>query len=330
MNQPQQGIEWTWVDFELGENVANEALDEQWKDAIIDGRKHVSNRELALSHAHEFIQGIEYFRILECLADSINRNIRPLCMLAGNDYVFRIIIDYAFPGQGPLVPFVFQKLTSMNPAGIELLPFRVCVRKRPLFPHEEEMGGYNTVQANYRHLVSDSRDINSSVTTHDGHLARNGRILTINHRSYKFDRVWDEYTYNEQVCEDEVAPLVQWALQGNSATVLYFGQTGTGKTFTLSGALHFICSSLRGKAIEVLVYEIHGKKCYDLLNARKVVFLRSDENETVHVRGARTVALSAEENQEAALYEVFLSALRLRSSEVTERYHIMVYINSKL
>lgn len=320
MNQGQ-GIEWSWVDFELGENVVNEALDAQWKDALIDGRKHVSNRELALSHAQEFILGIQHFQILECLVDAILRNIRPLFLL--NDYVFRIIIEFALPGQGPLVPFIFRKLSSnkldVNPGQSEL-PFRVCVRKRPLLLHEEEAGGFDTVQANYNHLLSDKRSTNSTVTTHDGRLARNGRILTINHRSYTFDRVWDEHTSNDQICADEVAPLVQWAMRGNSSTILYFGQTGTGKTFTLSGALDYICESLKGKAVEVKVYEIHGKKCYDLLNSRKVVFLRSDENENVHLRGARIVKFTVEESKGVELRKVFQSALTLRSSQVTERY----------
>ena len=34
-----QEIQWSWVDFELGENIVNPELEAAWKDATIDGRK---------------------------------------------------------------------------------------------------------------------------------------------------------------------------------------------------------------------------------------------------------------------------------------------------
>jgi hypothetical protein len=39
-------------------------------------------------------------------------------------------------------------------------------------------------------------------------------------------------------------------------------------------------------------FEIHGKKCYDLFARRKVIHLRSDENEVVHPRGAKRIFVS--------------------------------------
>lgn len=51
----------------------------------------------------------------------------------------------------------------------------------------------------------------------------------------------------------------------------------------------FVLKNLTGYSVEVMFYEIHGKKCYDLLNKRKLVYLRSDEHEVVHVRGAKSV-----------------------------------------
>lgn len=65
--------------------------------------------------------------------------------------------------------------------------------------------------------------------------------------------------------------------------------TGTGKTYTLIAALAFVLKNLVGYSVEVTFYEIHGKKCYDLLSNRKLVHLRSDENEVVHVRGAKAI-----------------------------------------
>jgi Kinesin motor domain len=101
-----------------------------------------------------------------------------------------------------------------------------------------------------------------------------------------------------------------------------------------------------GSSVEVTFYEIHGKKCYDLLSQRKVVHLRSDQNEEVHIRGARSlVSLSPSDavnfppktgqqtsetkNESTAetieytdygtMVTAVHEAMKIRSSEVTER-----------
>ena len=103
-----------------------------------------------------------------------------------------------------------------------------------------------------------------------------------------------------------------------------------------------------GSSVEVTFYEIHGKKCYDLLSQRKIVHLRSDQNEDVHIRGARSlVCLSASDEisfhqkssqqtsgakaessadvpaVEYTDYKTMVmavhEAMKIRSSEVTER-----------
>ena len=95
--------------------------------------------------------------------------------------------------------------------------------------------------------------------------------------------MWDSIDSNSTVCEDEVKPLVDHALMGHQATLLCFGQTGTGKTYTLGGALEFLSHALAMQVIEVMVYEIHGKKCYDLLNKRNTVFLRSGNSLLIYI-----------------------------------------------
>jgi hypothetical protein len=44
--------------------------------------------------------------------------------------------------------------------------------------------------------------------------------------------------------------------------------SGTGKTYTLVAALSYALKSLVGTSFEVTFFEIHGKKCYDLLSDR--------------------------------------------------------------
>lgn len=73
-----------------------------------------------------------------------------------------------------------------------------------------------------------------------------------------------------------------------------------------------------GKSIRITFYEVHGKKCYDLLSDRNIVHLRSDAHENMHVRGARSIELCPLV-EPTALVEVLREALSLRSSKVTER-----------
>lgn len=92
----------------------------------------------------------------------------------------------------------------------------------------------------------------------------------------------------------------------------------TGKTYTLYGALEYISARLVGHSIRITFYEVHGKKCYDLLRGRNIVHLRSDAHDAMHVRGAHTVEI-APLSRPQELIEVLREALSLRSSKVTER-----------
>ena len=308
------------VDFELGENVPNLDLDLKWSQANIDGRRHISDREALRSHAPQFMNGIYYFRIIEWMIDEmINPNTKGSYLYRLNENCLRLIVDYAFPGQGQLVTDSIAR-RQLKLGSVEL-PFRLCVRKRPMFSYETNAGYYDSVQANYNHLSPAASgkcpQLPPTVVTHDGRCARNGRVLTINHRSYKFHRVFDENASNQKICETEIDPLLNRAINGDFSTLILFGQTGTGKTYTLSGALDYTCSKLKGEKLHVIFYEIHGKKCYDLLNDRKVVHLRSDEKEKVHCRGARKVEI--DDSDPELLVSTLQMALKLRSSEVTER-----------
>ena len=50
------------------------------------------------------------------------------------------------------------------------------------------------------------------------------------HTQYTFDMVFDQAADNAQVYDTCAAPLVAGVLQGLNATVVMFGQTGSGKS----------------------------------------------------------------------------------------------------
>ena len=54
---------------------------------------------------------------------------------------------------------------------------------------------------------------------------------------YHFDRVYDCETNKERLYETAIAPMVDEVLQGFNCTVFAYGQTGTGKTHTMTGEM---------------------------------------------------------------------------------------------
>eukprot|EP00434_Breviolum_minutum_P011549 symbB.v1.2.010184.t1/scaffold664.1/size175145/4 len=151
------------------------------------------------------------------------------------------------------------------------------------------------------------------VVCHDGRLHRTGRRLEMLHKKFVLDKAYDETVSDCEFYADAVKPLVA-SLNGAEATIICYGQTGTGKTHTFNACWKRIGQDLAGNTISVTFFEIHGKKCYDLLQQRKEVTLRADAEERVHVRGALTIRADA--GEVAGYLE---EALRLRRSESTER-----------
>ena len=134
-----------------------------------------------------------------------------------------------------------------------------------------------------------------------------------------------------RVCVD---PLLDHLLPGGTpkatsgdaqprSTLLLFGQTGTGKTYTLSGALGQSRSAspamLRSdiNAVKITFFELHGKKAYDLLADRAVVRLLADQNGVVRVRGAASMEIGGDPTPASRFRDVVGRALRHRAQRVT-------------
>jgi hypothetical protein len=319
----------------------NEALrqaqEDTWTKTVktVDGRAHFSDREASHLHADKLRRTVaDYHKITALVAGLIQKGGGCLLTQLGAELVEHIV-EILFPGQGSIVLSLFEQL-QQPPINRAESHFRLCVRKRPLLQFELAAGEYNVV---------DAHPARTSLCCHDGKLARSGRRMTMTHRFYSCDRVWAPADSNASVFHSEVQPLLDWSLAApaNASTLLCYGQTGTGKTYTLMGMLEHLAQDLSSRrfGVEVLFFEVHGKKCYDLLADRALVHLRSDQEGRVHVRGAKRVRLlppaaPEEEGVEGAggkgkgsasprtdgaarLMEVLRGALALRMTEATER-----------
>ena len=54
-------------------------------------------------------------------------------------------------------------------------------------------------------------------------------------QSFQFDNVFGSYAEQEEIFSETLKPIVDDMLQGYESTVFAYGQTGTGKTFTMEG-----------------------------------------------------------------------------------------------
>ena len=303
--------------FSLGEDVHSNVLqEEEWKNAVKDGRQHVSHREQAKLRAKEFKQAISQYDIIQFFIKELtyhnNDDNQSTYFTLLNLETIRIIIDYAYPGQGVLLTsdlMIYESIRdkeNIHTCNDNNFPFRLCARKRPLQDFELKENAFDCIDTK-----------NNSVCIHEGRLARNGRQLSMRHIQYTIDRVWDENVDNHKLCTEEIDPLVNYVFDGNNATVICFGQTGTGKTYTLMGAIEHLSSRFVGFSIAITFYEIAGKKCFDLMNQRKSLQVLSDDKEDIHVKGITTLKITAKNNNE--IMNLLQEALKLRSSEETER-----------
>mmetsp|Transcript_13506 Transcript_13506/g.24879 ORF Transcript_13506/g.24879 Transcript_13506/m.24879 type:complete len:707 (-) Transcript_13506:40-2160(-) len=330
----------------FGEDLShrNTAQESAWASTNADARAVFSYRESLLSPTvrKQMIKSIrDYYAVywLSKLLNSMN--------VSGE--IVRCIVDYAYPGAGTVVPLLLtllprdweskKKVTSLADVmrGVEVASmndrkvasgtggedarghFRIYVRPRPMLEKEAAVGNY--------HVISCSRE--KSITLHCGRVGRSGNRLTTEHRLYSFDRVFSENTDNQEIGN---SALGEAKVMGNKPrTVICYGQTGTGKTYTFSAILDSLGSRLCGLdapgfSVYLQFYEVHGKKCYDLMNSRNNLRILSDSSERVHALGATVVDFKlraeAEESSEDSFkrWKAVLEApLALRSTQSTQR-----------
>ena len=152
-----------------------------------------------------------------------------------------------------------------------------------------------------------------------------------------------QFTSQQEVFESSVRPLVDQVLMGFSATAFAYGQTGTGKTYTMQGMLdneeslgiiprcaHQIFGALgepgrfESSRVTVSYLEIYNEECFDLLlpigtRDEDRPKLRIVEDKTVEGRGVYCMGL-IERDVVAAdeILEIVVAADEKRRVEETQ------------
>ncbi|VDK35579.1 unnamed protein product [Taenia asiatica] len=189
---------------------------------------------------------------------------------------------------------------------------RVAVRCRPLNSRERNIGDSN--------IVESCKD--QKITLKD---------KSTSSRSYAFDRVFGPQSRQRDIYIEMVAPTVVEVLEGYNCTIFAYGQTGTGKTYTMTGersdplrytwetdptagivprALNQIFSTLDSMgcdfSVRVSFLELYNEELFDLLSlsedcVRLAVYDDANKKGSVFVKGLREVAVHNKEEVYAIL-----------------------------
>ena len=268
------------VEFVLGEDAPQNSearlrQEAAWATTNVDARQHFSMRE-ALQVQKPAIQValLDYERV-RTLVDGMGSSAVPAKLSSSllsklSPELLEPIVEHAMPGSVPLVHHhCHQPVAAAAPA-----PFRVFARVRPLNERESDAGEYAAVDTTQQTL-----------SCHRPLLARTGRRLSLLHRSFACDRVFGSLASEAQVCDGVLEPLLERVTAGlGDATVILYGQTGAGKTHSLSSMISrceavLDSGSGAGREVTVTFYEVATVGCCDLLNGRAKINLRSDESE---------------------------------------------------
>eukprot|EP00757_Euglenozoa_sp_SAG-D1_P000682 gene682-1820_t len=98
---------------------------------------------------------------------------------------------------------------------------RVVVRVRPILTFELENGQKNAVELN---LGEDEVMVRDQMSHTGGEP-----------RSWLFDSVYNNTFSQYEVYKSEGEPLLDYTLQGYNSTIFAYGQSGSGKTYTING-----------------------------------------------------------------------------------------------
>ncbi|KAI4797309.1 hypothetical protein E4T44_11984 [Aureobasidium sp. EXF-8845] len=106
--------------------------------------------------------------------------------------------------------------------------------------------------------------------------------------THKLQKVFGDSASTSQVYDEVVRDLVLSAADGKLGTLFAYGQTSSGKTYTVTELQKLAVADLidRQARLHITVVELAGNVAFDLLNQRERIAVREDGSGTTHLVGA--------------------------------------------
>ena len=132
------------------------------------------------------------------------------------------------------VPARFSAATASSAFSSTNENFKVVIRVRP--PLEREVAAGKS----YKHSVAvDATNATCTLSENLEAWRRGGSVdnhgIAFNTHQHTFDHVYDQDASQKEVYEHSAKDAVLSTLRGYNAAILAYGQTGTGKTYTMEG-----------------------------------------------------------------------------------------------
>ena len=109
----------------------------------------------------------------------------------------------------------------------------VCVRKRPIFPKEEQAGEMDAVSA-----------ANPRIRVHECKYRVDGITRYIDNHDFQFDNTFSSEESTDSFYRAAIQPSIHFPFNKGIVTCFAYGQTGSGKTFTMKGSNEAAISDL--------------------------------------------------------------------------------------
>ncbi|KAF0692566.1 Aste57867_16378 [Aphanomyces stellatus] len=121
--------------------------------------------------------------------------------------------------------------------------FKVVIRVRPPLPRElqgdKPFQNVVSVDSSGHYLTVSDSSHHTSATGGNGSCtddqASSASGTSYSNHSFSFDHVYDQHSTQRAVYENTAKAVVESSLEGYNATIFAYGQTGTGKTYTMEG-----------------------------------------------------------------------------------------------
>ena len=110
-----------------------------------------------------------------------------------------------------------------------MFPSTVVVRMRGLNANESQMGTSILDVGSRSWKVKGNKTCVQTTNTGESLPAKIGRTI------FSYDRVFDEYASTEEIYEESSRELVKSFVKGVSGSILAYGQSSSGKTYTMQG-----------------------------------------------------------------------------------------------
>ncbi|KAL1236008.1 Kinesin-like protein KIF2A [Trichinella spiralis] len=183
----------------------------------------------------------------------------------------------------------------------------VCVRVRPLNETEIAKKQFSVVTVAKRDVIILHQPQTKVDTT-----------KFLENQTFRFDYVFNESCTNDMVYQYTAKPLTRTIFEKGFATCFAYGQTGTGKTYTMSGGVEGkqlnVDSGIYGKTVQDIFhllnyeyyklnlkvsccfFEIYGEKVNDLLNNKQPLKVLEDGCNEIRLTNLKEVVVDNEED----------------------------------